>query len=232
MNSIRNARGFGTLETILILIGILAIAGTGFYVWHSKQLIDKNLTAVNSATVTFKAHAVTSFADCQKTPGSKILQTYPEQCVTKTGKAFTDSSQATAQQFLVIKEWGVRMTLPAALQDAYYAFPSGQTYAFLGLKSLTALSPDCAPDKVSLGLIFRQTTAEYNTALADQQTNGKNIDNISGDVHIGDYYYGYTSPQAGCTDGSNAQATALYNIANPRLTFPEAEKTLEAVPGT
>ena len=118
------------------------------------------------------------------------------------------------------------------MQDAYYAFPGGPTYAFLSLKSLTALSPDCAPDKVSLGYIFRETTAEYNTALADQQQNGKNIDNVTGDVHIGDYYYGFNNPQAYCADPSNAQATALYNIANPRLTFPEAEKTLEAVPGS
>jgi hypothetical protein len=223
----RNQRGFGTIEIILIVVGVAIIAGTGFYVWHAKQMSDKNIAIASSSAVQFKSNSVTNYAECQKATGSKILQTSPEQCVTKSGKTYTDNSQPPVQQYLVIKEWGVRLKLNASTQDAYYEFPGGPTYAFLSTKSLAAVAPDCAPGKVSLGLIFRQTTTEYQDALADQQANGKNIDNVTGDIHIGDYYYGYSSPQAGCTD-NNAPATTLYNTARPALI--NAVKTLEAIP--
>ncbi len=227
-----STQGIATVAAVLVCGIIAIIGGTGYYVWHAKQISDKNATSPGSA-ITVKATTINSFADCKKAVGSKLLATFPEQCVTKAGTPFTDTSQSTTtQQYLTIKEWGVRMTLPAVLEDAYYAFPSGPTYAFLSLKGLVKLAPDCAPNKVSLGLIFRQSNAEYQTALVDQQQNGTNIGNITGNVQIGDYHYGFTHPQAGCFDDSNIQAATIYNVANPSLTFPEAEKTLEAIPGT
>ena len=225
-------KGIAAVAAVLTVVIIAIIGGTGYYVWHAKQVSDKNLSATTSSA-NFKAKPVNNFADCKKAVGSKLVQTFPEVCVTRAGKSFTDTSQSTTtQQYLTIKEWGVRMTLPAVLEDAYYAFPSGPTYAFLSLKGLVKLAPDCAPIKVSLGLIFRQTNAEYQAALADQQQNGTNIGNVTGNVQIGDFHYGFNHPQAGCFDDSNVAATTVYNVANPQLTFPEAEKTLEAIPGT
>jgi hypothetical protein len=43
-------KGFAALEGLLILVIIVIIAGTGWYVWHSKSQADKNLNAaVNSS---------------------------------------------------------------------------------------------------------------------------------------------------------------------------------------
>jgi len=119
----RNQKGFATVEAVLVVIIIAIVGFTGWFAWHSKKSADSSLNAANKSAQTTvpktTVKAVTSFADCKAAKGSKTLTTYPEQCVTKDGKTFTDKTQST-QKYLIIKEWGVRIPLSAADSGAYY----------------------------------------------------------------------------------------------------------------
>jgi hypothetical protein len=70
-----NQSGFSAVETVLILV-ILGILGfTGYFVWHAKQNVDKNLTSTNSTTPTYKKQTKTSTSQTtdQKTTSSVTL---------------------------------------------------------------------------------------------------------------------------------------------------------------
>lgn len=58
---------------IIIVIGVLGLLG--WFFWQN----------FNKAS----GSAVTTFEQCKTAPGSKILETYPEQCVTSDGRSFT-----------------------------------------------------------------------------------------------------------------------------------------------
>jgi hypothetical protein len=49
-----NQKGFSAIEFVLIVIIITIVAFVGWFVWHSKQTADKNLTITNSATPIIK----------------------------------------------------------------------------------------------------------------------------------------------------------------------------------
>jgi len=151
---------------------------------------------------------------------SKVAQSTPEKVTKKA------STTAQTQKYLVIEEWGVRMKLSTQLADAYYVINSDTpTSAYLSTRSLVAAAPDCAADKVSVAAIYRLTDSEQQ-----QATSNPDSGNIPGNVHIGDYWYGIVSAQAGCFDDSNNAAKTLWNTTQPRSGFTAAEKTLEAVP--
>lgn len=121
MRFTKNQLGFAVIETFLIVV-VLAIVGfTGWFVYHSKQTADKNYKGTSN-TQTPPPATVKTFAECEKATGSKILTTYPEQCLTKDGKSFTNIGQS--QKYLVIKEWGVKIRLSSADSGAYYAVPT------------------------------------------------------------------------------------------------------------
>jgi hypothetical protein len=95
--SISKESGFAVVEALLILVILAIIGGTGYFIWHAKQSSEKSLAnASNSQQGIVKASTVTDFASCKAASGSKLLETYPEQCVTKDGKKFTDISDETA----------------------------------------------------------------------------------------------------------------------------------------
>jgi hypothetical protein len=85
--------GFAHIEALLLLIIAAIIVGTGLYVIHSKHQADKQLADASGTALAVPSSKVKNFADCKKSPGSKTLQTYPEVCVTKDGKSFTNPAQ-------------------------------------------------------------------------------------------------------------------------------------------
>lgn len=193
-----NSSGFVAIEMILILVVLAVAGGTGWYVWHSKQQTNKTYTATSQAA---------------------------QSTLPKTTKKST-STPAT-QKYLTITEWSVRMKLTDNLGDAYYQIKTNAPdSAYLSLKSLVAVAPDCAPDKISTGVLFRQTVTEHDTAVNDPSDG-----NTPGDIKIGSYYYGFLNAQAGCFDDSNTAAAKISDQTQPRTGFAAAEKTLEATPG-
>lgn len=57
-----NQKGFALVETLLILIILAMIGGTGYYVWHSKQETNKSLVS-SSKTTTVAEHGKLSFVN-------------------------------------------------------------------------------------------------------------------------------------------------------------------------
>lgn len=158
----------------------------------------------------------------KKASASQGTKSSVQKAVTKKDTTNT----APASQYLVFKEWGVRMKLATNLSDAYYEFlPNETSTAYLSTTSLVAVAPACAPASTSLGAIFRQTVADYQTAIANPSDA-----NAPGNIKIGDYYYGFISAQASCFDDTNTAAKTLYDSVQPHAGFVTAEKTLEAVP--
>ncbi len=199
--------GFGILELLLIVLMAGIIGGTGYYVWRSYNQTNNSLKAVASSTNQLIKRKTTS---------------------STTATTVKPVATASTDQYLVIKEWGVRMKLSPELADAYYAFaPNETTSAYLSTKSLVAVAPSCAPLATSIGAIYRQTEAEYQAA--SQASSG---DNPPGNIKIGKYHYGFLGTQAGCFDSSNTAAQKIMNAQQPRAGFVTAEKTLEAVPSS
>ncbi len=64
--------------------------------------------------------AAGSFAACVKA-GNPVQETYPETCVTKDGKHFTNESQ---RNYLTIDEWQVRLPYPANVHSLSYRIDS------------------------------------------------------------------------------------------------------------
>jgi type II secretory pathway pseudopilin PulG len=85
----KNQKGFAVLETLLILVIIAMIAGTGWYTWHTKNQTDKILNEASNSAQTVQTN--------------------------KT----TNSSSAKAQQYFTIKEWGVRAPYTGTLDLQY-----------------------------------------------------------------------------------------------------------------
>jgi uncharacterized protein (UPF0333 family) len=54
MKTINTQKGFAALESLLILIIIAIIGGTGYYVWHSKQQTDKTLSGAANLNIVSK----------------------------------------------------------------------------------------------------------------------------------------------------------------------------------
>src|SRR5260221_387918 len=86
-----NQKGFGALEGLLVLVIVGLLGFVGWYVWHSKNNVNK----------TFSTAASTSAA---ASPAKKTTQ----------------QTTNTNPSYLVITEWGLRVQLTSAIEDAYY----------------------------------------------------------------------------------------------------------------
>jgi len=110
----KNQKGFSAIEAILILVIVGLIGFTGWYVWNSKKKTENlydNSTSLNIPKYT----VVKTFADCKKLPGSKLQESYPEVCVTATGKKFTNPDQKPIPEgwkLFESKELGFRFAYP------------------------------------------------------------------------------------------------------------------------
>jgi hypothetical protein len=210
----------------LIVIIVLLVGFIGYYIWHSNQQTDKTLS-------TAKTTAVTSFADCKKAAGSILQESYPEKCVTKDGKSFTDPLASPVTSYLTIKEWGVRAPFSGTPHLEYeYTAPDsdGVSNVHFSSSELDAFGGICQSGKNYGGAIVRYPAdAEFQLeAEGSGQTAAAYIPAHYGSNYskVGNYYFVYASPQAACGDNQAAldaqdEATAaVRTLAN----------TIEAAP--
>lgn len=81
----KNQKGFGVVETLLILVILGLIGFSGWYVWHVKQTTDKNLAYNNSSTPTTSTIKTDLLAGgtTYTAPDKSFSVTYPKGWLTK-----------------------------------------------------------------------------------------------------------------------------------------------------
>jgi uncharacterized protein HemX len=84
----RNQKGIGSLEAILVLVAVCALVGIGWLVWRQNEV----KLAEEKVPSQVKNHSESDFEACKNAAGSKMLETYPQQCMTKDGKIYTTSA--------------------------------------------------------------------------------------------------------------------------------------------
>ncbi len=179
-----------TMATVLAVVVAAAVSFTVWFAYHSAQLADASLKSANKVSGDMpKLPQITDFDSCKKAGGSKLLQTYPAQCVTQSGKTFTE-----ALKYLTIKEWGVEIPLTSTVSDATYAVKAGAPDSvYLSLNSLSSTA--CRANDVSMGAIRRFTYADADP-LSGKTLRSENPTAVK----IGNYYFYYEQPQDGCGD--------------------------------
>ena len=143
MKSFRtNQKGFGLVEILVVFLVIAAISAIGFVFYNSNH---------------------SSKAETDKSATTDVT---PQSTKTDT----TQTAQG-AQQYLVIKEWGVQLTLDSNTSSLYYYIkPELPDVAYLSpLKTVSDIAPNCAADKVSLMAIGRLTQDEQNAARQEPE---------------------------------------------------------------
>lgn len=125
-------QGFAIVEGILIFAIVAIIAGTGYYVLNNNVQSKDQVSNTPKTAVT--ATKITSFAECKNTSGSKIQETFPEICVTKDGKSFTNTTAQKSQE-LFISEWGVKVRISGDIEPYYTFTAKGSKDKFSGLTS-------------------------------------------------------------------------------------------------
>jgi hypothetical protein len=134
-----NQLGFSIVEVSILLIGILIICSTGWYVWNAKKSATTSLD--RATTTNTAAPAATKTADKNSS-------------TTQPGTAAnTETSTATAAKTLKINELKLQVALSAETADAYYdkiTEPStGNINYYISTHSLDKYN-DCKPNKGGL----------------------------------------------------------------------------------
>lgn len=179
---IRNQSGFAAVEAVLVVIVLGIVGFTGYYVYHAKQNTDKTLNVSNKDSVS---------------PVPKHT----------TSKPTNSTSSSSKPKTLAIKEWGVEIPLSADILDAYYVGPYNVTdgaYIKVGTHALAALDSGCAADGPAFTSISRETVSAHEQNFG----NGPDQNNTL----VGNYYYGFYSAQAACSNNDTANQAQLKMI--------------------
>ncbi len=123
--------------------------------------------------------------DKDSSPPSNDSQTTQEEQAT-----IDEEDSGVDQQYLIIKEYGIKLPLAVETLEAYYEFRNDTAY--LSLEKYRGSY--CAADQTTLGAITRFDDDDIN------ELTGETYISMYPDVpKIGDYYYNFVSPQADCS---------------------------------
>jgi len=125
------------------------------------------------------------------------------------------SSQQTAAtkptpigKTLDINEWGVHLTLDNTTASLYYYIsPNLPDVAYISLRDIVAVAPNCGADKIALGAITRLTEAQQQSFTSDPSKG------TPGTIHIGSSWYSVANSPSACTGGTAASNAALHSAA-------------------
>jgi len=194
---------------VIVTVAVAVVLAAGYAVWfayHSAHLANASLKSANSVSKDIpKLPQITTFDGCKNAPKSKLLETYPEQCVTATGKQFTGTAQP---KYLVIKEWGVK--IPYAGDDTFtYQLKAASNGSGIQVSSeQLAAKYGCA--NYGAGSITRlrgNEAADPNGDTAAQlQTTRPDIV-----TKLGNYYYLFVHDQAECSDIASSGYQSVAN---------------------
>ena len=84
---------------------------------------------------------------------------------------------------------------------------------------------------MALAIIYRLSDDKQAATIAYLKAeDGDSNSDLSHNVHITGYYYGFESVTANCVDAKNAAATRLFHQLRSNVGFAAAEKNLTAIP--
>ena len=172
--------GFAVIEAILIVIILAIVGGTGLFVYQSSKSSDETLNAA-----------------------AKVAQSSPPKVTKKIVPTLK------AQNYFVVKEWGVRA--PYGGSDTLtYRFDNGLVTVIS--KQLAAANSGCAT--YGAGQIVRFAAQDDIGPTADSGVTAQHdfAQNPSRYAHVGNYYYSFRHDQAGCA--SQTTDVNLQNQAN------------------
>lgn len=176
------------MESLLVVL-ILAVVGfAGYYVWHTRHESNKSSNAATS------------------TPKSA------------SEKSSSSTQSASPQNYLTIKEWGVRAPYSGKLTLEYKVTPAGSSgggawtdYASFSSVELDAKDQMCKEGADYGGVIERYKSTDQYLAGDAGLDSGKTASQHAAELdkttygHVGDYYYFYHSPQAVCSADDTSQ---------------------------
>jgi hypothetical protein len=123
-------------------------------------------------------------------------------------KAAAEKEEATV---LEIDEWGVEMELSEDINDAKYVIKTlsdGSVAAYFTTEALLEKDAECTAEDGAIGAISR--------ASAGSETMTEKV---------GDYYYGFSSPQATCSNDDEAADLQTAQIAELKKAFATLKET-------
>ncbi len=189
----KNQHGIGSTVTILLIVLILGIGFSGWYVVRHRQ----NKPDVHSS---------------QQVTGNST-----------DSDANKDISQAPAQKYMDIKEWGVRVPVNKTDNDDDMTYSYKKTdigeYVYFTFQRLI----DHGICKTDIGVAMSRSTEKTSPPYS--------IDNPEQIAHVAGYYYSTSYGGSYCYDSENPVETAFYKSTNiTSLTVTDALKKLEPIP--
>lgn len=178
--------GFSVVEVLFVVIAIGIISTAGWFIYQHNRT----------------------------KPTSAASNGQPTQQTTTTNKTSPTTTTTPTAATLDIKEWGVHMSLDSADASLYYYIPPNlPDVAYLSIRDIVAVAPDCAADKVSLGVIARLTEAEQQ-AIVSGSTPGN-----PGTIHIGSYWYSFQNSHVACMNAAASKAAPNFSLVTLKNTF-------------
>lgn len=189
--------GFGIIEIIIILCIVAAAAFAGWYIWN-----ENRKSSIESGG------SINSFEECTKA-GNPVQLSYPEVCVTKDGKRFTNPAQATGQSFegaetqngqilLKISQWGIEIPLTDANKDLVYHYAKNDAYEAVSFTFKSLQDKNICKTDVGVSLTRKKTQNEPPF----------NIDNPQAFKKLGTYYYYVAQGSTPCYDSEKPEEVA------------------------
>jgi hypothetical protein len=173
--------GFSIVETLLILVVVGILGFTGWYIYHTKQVSNKDYAAAaNTSTPTYKKKATTSTKS-------------------QTTSSTTTTSSQSQSGYLVISQWDVKVKMSDAA-DLTYSY-SGQAGSSSNGTYDSSVTPVIEPS------LLQNKSCKFAVTMfrttQDMSTNPNA-------VKVGSYYYFEDGSPASCGDSTdNALANNL-----------------------
>ena len=191
MHTKNKQAGFSPIVVLLIAVILGLIGFAGWFVYQNNKTTTKSGSTSGTGG---------SYDSCVEESGSVSLQSYPETCVTKGGKHYTNTSQkADTLKYLTIKEWGVKLPLTADIADATYTVQTDGT-THVSTKKIAELAKTVTGCKAGIDDIYvqRTSTAPTGEGVAPQ---------------IGKYYFSQYSPiEPTCAIPANDAISQIWDL--------------------
>ena len=198
----KNQKGFAAVESLLIVVIIVLIAGVGYYVWNAQKQANATLDAA-----------------------SKSAQSSP--AVTKKPTATAEKKYFTIKEWGIQAPYNGGLTLEYKVDsDSNTALGVARTSS----AQLDASGIMCKENPEYGGIIARYlSTAPF--LYEDGSKSGKTAAQFAQSTglpygKVDNYYYFYVSPQALCGDGQDSQDIQTQTQAAIKAIVPH----LQAVP--